>query len=94
MADTFASIPGILVDKGVAMNTPPASLLSAITKEVQAAAATLPPGSKGALVGVATMTGVNLALVSKVNEHITVTAFIGKTWSQPIKGGAAVQITF
>jgi hypothetical protein len=90
--DTMPLVPGVPSDKGVAMNVPPASLLDAMTKEVKDAVATLPDGARGALVGVATTKGVNLAVVSKLNGHVDVTAWIGKSWSEPIAGGSAVQI--
>lgn len=92
--NTFPSIPQLSVPPGVgvAMNTPPSSLLQSINKEIKDAVATLPPESKGALVGVTTTEGVNLALVSRVNKKVDVTAWIGKTWGAPVKGGAAVQI--
>jgi hypothetical protein len=90
--DLVATVPGAPVAKGVSMNPPPASILEAVTKQVHDAVATLPPGGKGALVGVATTTGVNLAVVAKVGTHIDVTSWIGKSWGQPVAGGAAVQV--
>jgi hypothetical protein len=90
--DLFPTIPGVLATNGVAMNPPPASILDAVSKQVKDAVATLPPDGKGALVGVATTSGVNLALVHKAGEHVTVLGWIGKSWGQPLAGGAAVQI--
>ena len=92
IVDLFPTVPGAPVMKGVAMNAPPASILGELTKQVQAAVATLPPDGKGALVGVATTTGVNLAVVAKVKDHVNVTSWIGKSWGQPVSGGAAVQV--
>ena len=92
MSDTLPVIPGLMPLSGVAMNAPPASLMDAVTKQVKDAVATLPPGAKGALVGIATTKGVNLALVSKVNNHVDVTAWVGKSWGTPVNGGAAVQV--
>lgn len=80
--------------KGVATVPPPASLLDAMTKQVKDAVATLPQGSRGALVSVATTAGVNLAVVSKVGTHTEVTAWVGKTWGQPVSSGAAVRVSW
>lgn len=92
MIDVLPSIPGVAATQGVIMNAPPAVLLDAITKQVRDAVATLPEGSRGALVGVATTKGINLAVVSKVNQHVDVTAWVGRSWGAPIDGGAAVQV--
>lgn len=90
--DTLPTVPGAPVAKGVAMNPPPASILEAVTKQVHDAMATLPSSGRGAIVGVATTTGVNLAVVSKVGSHIAVTSWIGRSWGSPVSGGAAVQV--
>lgn len=92
IVDIFAKVPGVPSVKGVAMNAPPASILGELTKQVQDAVATLPPDGKGALVGVATTTGVNLAVVAKVGNHVNVVSWLGKSWGQPVSGGAAVQV--
>lgn len=86
------SIPGITLTKGVAMNQPPATLLESISKQVKEAVDTLPPGSNGAIVGVATTTGINLAVVSKLGEHVTIVGWAGRSWGQPMDKGAAVQV--
>ena len=90
--DIFPTVPGAPVTKGVAMNAPPASILGELTKQVHDAVAMLPPDGKGALVGVATTTGVNLAVVAKVGGHTNIVGWAGKSWGQPISGGAAVQV--
>jgi len=92
IVDVFPTVPGAPVLKGVAMNAPPAAILVELTKQVHDAVATLPPGKNGALVGVATTTGVNLAVVAKAGEHVKVVGWAGRTWGQPISGGAAVQV--
>lgn len=79
---------------GVATNPPPASLLDAITRQVHEAVATLPPGANGGLVAVATTAGVNLAVVSKVGDHVDIQAWIGKDWQQPLEGGASVKVSW
>jgi len=55
---------------------------------------TLPQGKSGALVGVATTSGVNAAVVARINDTWTVMAFIGKTWQGPITGGAQILATW
>lgn len=92
--DLFATVPGVPSTTGVALNAPPVSILAQATKMVSEAVATIPPGSKGALVAIATEKGVNLALASKVGDHVEVTTWIGKSWGAPIAGGAAVKVTF
>jgi hypothetical protein len=90
--DILPLVPGAPLFKGVAMNPPPPSILAVVTKQVQDAVANLPADGKGALVGIATTKGVNLAVVAKVNTHVNVTAWIGRSWGDPIEGGAATQI--
>lgn len=89
--DTLPSVPGLPLS-GVAMNEPPASILNAAMTEIRTEMATLPDGARGALVGIATTRGVNLALATRVNGHVEVTAWIGKTWGDPISGGAKTQV--
>lgn len=93
MTDILPNVPGVTAaSTGVVMNAPPGSLLAEMTKQVKDAVATLPPGSRGALVGVATTKGVNLAVVSKAGNHVSVVGWIGKSWGSAIDGGAAVQV--
>lgn len=80
--------------KGVATVPPPASLIDAMTKHVTDAVKTLPTGTRGALVGVATTAGVNLAVVSKVGTRTEVVGWVGKSWGEPISGGAAVRVSW
>ncbi len=77
---------------GVQTVPPPASLIEAMTKQVTDAVKTLPQGSRGALVGVATTKGVNLAVVSKIGKRTEVVGWVGKSWGEPISGGAAVRV--
>lgn len=65
---------------GVATNLPPEYVLPSITAAVNKAAASIPAGRTGALVTIFTPKGANLAVVSKVGEHVKVTAWIGKSW--------------
>jgi hypothetical protein len=85
---------------GVAMNTPPEILLPSITAAVKQAATAIPDDKRGALVGVVCPTGVNLAVVSRLGDDVTVTAWLGKTWqsknpgASPWSYGAQVVYTF
>ena len=79
---------------GVAMNVPPVDLLPSIMASIEQACATIPPGKKVALVAVVDMSGANLALVSRIKGNITVKAWAGKKWGEPIDGGAQVLVTW
>lgn len=65
---------------GVAVAVPPEYILPSITAAVNKAAEAIPAGKTGALVAIATPKGTNLAVVSKVGDHVKVTAWIGRTW--------------
>lgn len=54
----------------------------------------LPPGTHGAIVGIATDKGVNLAIAHRSDHGWEVAAYIGKTWTGPIEGGAFVKKTW
>lgn len=81
---------------GVAVVTQPnisisASIREAVARELGA----LPDDAKGAIVGVATTKGMNLAVAYKLDSGWNVGAFIGKSgWDQPIEGGVLVQRVF
>jgi hypothetical protein len=97
--DLFPTVPDVASSKGVAMNPPPAEILSTVNQMVADAVKALPPGATGALVGIATknaagQVNVNLALTKKVRENVTVVGWMGKSWGQPIEGGAAIQVVF
>jgi hypothetical protein len=79
---------------GVAFNQPPAQLIPDISASIAKAVAALPQGKSGALVGVATTSGVNAAVVAKINDTWTVQAYVGKTWSGPVTGGAQILATW
>lgn len=90
------AIPGLPAQyadlPSVAMVPPPAYLLADTSRFVTEAVAALPNGEKGRLTWIATTKGVNLALVDKVNDHVNVTAWIGKSWGQPIAAGVAGEV--
>ena len=79
---------------GVAFTQPPDHLIPDISASIQRALATLPQGKSGALVGVATTSGVNAAVVARINDTWTVQAWIGKTWTGPVTGGAQILATW
>jgi hypothetical protein len=84
---------------GVAMMAPPSALMASITSEITKAMAEVPAGSKGALVAVTSKNAdgtfnANLAVVSKVGEHVKVMAWMGKSWPAKATYGAATQITW
>lgn len=77
---------------GVSFTPPPADVLPAVNGSISAALASLKPGSKGAIVAIATQTGVNAAVVSVLPDGFTVHAYIGKQWGQPgATFGAAIR---
>ncbi len=81
----------ILGAAGVAYNPPPAELITAVNGQISAALASLKPGSNGALVAIATQSGVNGAIVAKLPHGWSTVAWLGKTWSGPLEGGVAVK---
>lgn len=95
--DLFPTITGMATAKGVAMNPPPDAILVDVTRMVEHAMQAVPANGKGALVGIATKDAngalnVNLALVQKVGARVNVVSWLGKSWGQPVSGGAAVQV--
>lgn len=97
--DLFPTIAGVASSRGVAMNAPPAETLSQVSQMVRDAMATLPEGDRGALVGIATRdasgkVNVNLALATRVGNHVDIAAFMGKTWGEPLAAGVMTRIHF
>lgn len=71
------------------MNPPPAAMLGAVSKMVTEAMANIPDGERGQLIGIATRAAdgsvnVNLALAQRVNGHVDIIAFAGKSWGTPL----------
>lgn len=60
-------------------------------RTASALAKDLPPGTNGAVVGIATDAAVNAAVVHRVGERFAVGAWIGKTWGSRIQGGGAIR---
>lgn len=97
--DLFPKVSGLETSKGVAMNPPPAEILGTVNQMVADAVKNIPEGATGALVGIATRSSsgavnVNLALTKKVRDNVTVVGWMGKSWGQPVEGGAAIQVLF
>ena len=73
---------------------PPGMIAESIKTQVNAAIASLPNDKTVAMIGVATVEGMNLALVAR-KEHerwgdVGVSAWIGKKWAGSIEGGVGV----
>lgn len=82
--------PGVAYTLG-----PPPGVAASITKAVQDAIAQVPADRSGAILGVATERGMNLVIAQRVNSHLQVTAWVGKSgWDQPTTGGAAVRVVW
>lgn len=79
---------------GVVMEPPPGQYISETTRIIEDAVAHLGPNDRGILTWVATTKGVNLALVDKINDHVDVSAFIGKNWGSPLEAGVVGRISW
>ena len=75
---------------GVAFSGPPTSLLADATHVLAQMTDTLPPGTNGAVIGVATEAGWNAAVVHRVGDSFAVSGWIGKSWG-PVTGGGVVR---
>jgi hypothetical protein len=100
MTDLFATVPGVVSTKGVAMNPPPAAILGDVSKMVRDAMLTLPEEDRVELVGIASRdedTGkvnVNLALAAKAGQHVDIVAFMGKSWGDPVSAAVMARVHF
>lgn len=79
---------------GVAFNQPPALLIPDISASIAKAVAALPQGKSGAIVGVATTTGVNAAVIARLDDTWSVQAWVGKDWGKSVTGGAQILATW
>lgn len=97
MPDIPGLPPELVASKGVEMTPPTGEALTKATSLIDQAMATVRDGEKGALIWIAQrqgdQTSVNLAYAHKVGEHVEVTAWIGKTWGEPIDAGIAGRIS-
>ena len=88
MSDT----PGVVHSIGPLPPVPAGPIASMLKQQVHAALAEIPEGKQGALVGIATEHGVNLAVAHRSKDGRWVTAaWIGKDWQGPIRGGVEVR---
>lgn len=83
---------------GVAMNAPPAEWLPQTEAIINNALKGLRDEDRGKLVWIATKQGeqiaVNAAVAQRIGDNVRVTAWIGKTWGQPVAAGIAGDITW
>lgn len=91
------SIPGIPEDlvktPGVEVRSPPVEYIDSTRTVIRDALREL-GDNRGVLTWVLTDKGVNLAIVDKINEHVAVSAWIGKSWGAPISAGIVGQATW
>jgi hypothetical protein len=97
--DLFPTLAGISSSKGVAINAPPAEILGTVSQMVRDAMAALPEGDRAELVGIASRHAdgkihINLAFATRVNNHVDVVGFAGKTWGEPLTAGVMTRIHF
>jgi hypothetical protein len=91
---TIPGLPSALkMEEGVVTNAPPAGLIAPTHRLISDAVAELGT-QKGIATWILTTTGVNLALVDKVGDHVAVTLWIGKTWGEPLSAGLAGEVTW
>lgn len=80
---------------GVAFNAPPPHLIPDLQHSIATALQTLPPDKRGALVGIVTETGVNAAIVARVNDVWAVQAWVGKSWGEKhVEAGAQIRASW
>jgi len=79
----------------VTVAQPDAIIANSIRKAVADSLGTLPADAKGAIVGVGTAKGMNLAVAYKMDTGWEVAAWIGKSgWNAPVDGGVLIQKTW
>lgn len=78
--------------RGVVMNAPPQEVLAQTNTMIRDAVAQLGKDERGVLTWIATTEGVNLALVQKVNDHVEVFGYVGKSWGKPLAAGIAARL--
>jgi hypothetical protein len=86
--------PEFLAAGGVHMNPPPQEFIKETRSIISDAVKSIKVDRQGALLWVATANtdgevNLNLAYAHKIRDNITVTAWIGKEWGQPIAAGVA-----
>ena len=80
--------PGVVV-------TPATQIGDGIQLAVANVLAGLPPDAHGAIVGIATREGLNLAFAYRVGKGFEVGAWVGKSgWTQPLGAGVTLRKVF
>lgn len=91
MSDT----PGVQHSIGSLPPVPPGPIASMLKQQVHQALSEIPEGKQGALVAVATESGVNLVVAHRSRDgRWTANAWIGKEWTKPVSAGANVKLTW
>lgn len=85
---------GVVHSLGPLPPVPPGPIAAMIKSQVHQVLAEIPDGKNGALVAVGTAEGINLAVAHRTGDHFTVVAWIGKSWTGPLDGGASVRATW
>jgi hypothetical protein len=75
---------------GVVMTSPPPGLVASLDRQVKLLVGELPADKRGAIVTVATTTGMNVAVVARVADGWQVQAFVGKQWGETVEGGGSI----
>ena len=86
--------PGVQHHLGPLPPVEPGPIASSLKSRVHEALAEIPEGKQGALVGIATETGVNLVVAHRAGDRWMVAAWVGKEWSGPTSAGAFVKTTW
>jgi len=79
---------------GVVFTPPPTHLLADALKIVNASTEMLPASARGAIIGIATETGMNAAIVQRLPAGFTVVAWVGKSWGSTLEYGTALQMVW
>lgn len=91
-AATFQAVKQL--PPGVQFTDPPARLILDVSRHINEVLATLPENTQGAVVGIVTDRGINVAVVHKFNDTFAVSTWIGKDWGSKVTGGAMVRATW
>jgi hypothetical protein len=87
-ADGYAPGPGVVL-------APPELISDAIKMAVANVLAAIPSDKHAAIVGIATRSGVNLAVAYRLDDRFEVAAWVGKAgWDHPLGAGVQLQAVF
>lgn len=73
---------------------PPADRIGPITQAVRRNAGLIPQGRRGVLVMVGNETHANIAVVTRMGDHVTIEGYIGKAWKGSLNYGVQGVIEF